>query len=104
MNLEKIKAIAQSLDAGTVQSFVHAARLAVEAIINEADQVAATATPDKVDYATADHDRSSPAGGWIVPDELRHAGQAMVEAISAEKWVDGFVTAVKAMALIAAAA
>jgi hypothetical protein len=104
MNLEKIKAIAESLDAGTVQSFVHAARLAVEAIINEADQVAKAATPAATDYATADHDRSSPAGGWILPDELRNANTAMVEAIAAEKWVDGFVTAVKAMALVAAAA
>jgi hypothetical protein len=104
MNLERIAEIARSLDQATIQSFVHAARLTVEAIIGEADKAAAAQTPGTTDYRTATHDRSAPAGGWIVPDEVRHTSRAMVEAIAAEKWVDGFVTAVKAIAMIAAAA
>lgn len=35
-----------------------------------------------------------PKGGWISPNELRQQNQQMIEAISNEKWLDGFTIAV----------
>lgn len=102
MELSTIKTIADKLDLATIQSFTRAALDVIQVVLNEAEKRAATATPDKVDYAHADHDWSAPAGGWLTPDEIRTAITEITEAIAAEKWFDGFVAAVKMMAACAA--
>lgn len=102
MNIDTLKKVAAALDADTLKSFVHTARLTIDAIASEQRAAAAKAAPQPIDYAAADHDRSAPAGGWIDPQEVKALSAAMTEAIAAEKWADGFVTAIQLLAMVGA--
>ena len=48
-----------------------------------------------VDYGTAQVGSVGPAGGWLSDGEVKAVAQRMTEAISAEKWFDGFVFAMQ---------
>lgn len=89
------ESIARNVDASAAQAFVQAARHVVDALQIEGQRVRETQTPGAVDYETAGLSRAAPAGGWISSDELRAATQRMAEAIAAEKWIDGMVTAIR---------
>lgn len=43
-----------------------------------------------------------PKGGWINPTELRQKNQEMIEAITNEKWLDGFIKAFQLLVTIIA--
>lgn len=88
------------LDAGTARAFVTAARHVIDALLIEAARVQQTQTPGATDYASADVSREAPGGGWISDAELRGVTQRMTEAVAAEKWVEGAVFAVQAIALL----
>ena len=102
MTLEQIKGVAEKLDPATIQTFVHTARLVVEAVADEAQASASTQMPGQTDYATATLDHSTPAGGWLNVEQIRETSRKMTEAVAAEKWVDGFICAVQFMAMIGA--
>ncbi|MBK8913585.1 MAG: hypothetical protein IPM64_03120 [Phycisphaerales bacterium] len=98
MNLDLILG---AIDAPTARRFVEAARHVVDALLIEAERVRQVQTPAPLDYAgSAGLSRQSPPGGWISSDELRAATQRMSEALAAEKWREGFVAAIAAIALI----
>lgn len=88
-------AVLQNIDARTAQQFVVAARHVIDALLIEAQRVEQTHTPAPVDYAVADLPRSAPPGGWISPSELHNTARSMAEAIAAERWTDGLLTALR---------
>ncbi len=92
----------QSIDTNTAQAFVTAARHVIDALLIEGERIQETQTPPTVDYENAELPRSSPAGGWLSHSELRQAAQRMAEAIAAEKWADGVLFAIRALALLGA--
>lgn len=87
--------LANQLDVGTAKAFVQAARNVIDAMMIEARRVQQTQTPGTKSYATAELSRAAPPGGWISPTELAATQQRMLEAISAEKWADGFIAAMR---------
>lgn len=95
-----IEQIASRIDAGSAQAFVRAARHVIDAMMIEANHVQQTQTPGQTDYANVGLTREAPAGGWISRSEIHAAQQQMTEAISAEKWVEGFAAAVRVLQLI----
>jgi len=90
----------RQIDAGTARAFVAAARHVIDALLIEAERVQQTQTPAARDYNAAELSREAPAGGWLSHAELREAARRMSEALATEKWVDGFVAAVKLMAAL----
>lgn len=90
-----MQAIASRIDVETARTFVRAARRVVDAMLLEAQEVRATETPGRRDYAQAALDRSTPAGGWLSQDTLRRTTQELAEAIAAERWTDGVVCALR---------
>lgn len=94
--------IVNQIDAGTARSFVSAARHFIDALLIEGQRVQSTATPQPRDYnAGAGLSRETPAGGWIGDEELRGTMQRMAESLAAEKWTEGAVFAVRALAMLA---
>lgn len=89
--------VVKRLDGPTARAFVEPARNVVAALLIEAEQVQAQQTPPPHDYRSAELSRESPAGGWLAPSELRRMAQELAEAVAAERWVDGFVTAVRVL-------
>ena len=102
MTLEQLNAILPKLTPQVMQNFVHAARTFIDSVAVEAAAVAAKETPGATDYRTANHDRSPPTGGWIDFDEVRQKSKQMTEAIAAEKFADGVITTLQALALFGA--
>ncbi len=94
----------QRIDPAAAQAFVRAARAVIDALLIEGERVRQTQTPAARDYETAELSRETPAGGWLGHEELRAAAQQMAEAIATEKWLDGVIFAVKALAVAGAAA
>ena len=97
-----LNSILSKIDARTARAFVTAARHLIDALLIEAQSVREAQAPTVRDYATADLPREAPAGGWLSHDELRAAAQRMAEAIAAEKWVDGALFAIRALAAVGA--
>lgn len=95
--------LAKGLDAGAVRAFVTAARHVIDALMIEATRLEQVRTPGVRDYATAELSREAPGGGWIASDELRATTQKLTEAIAAEKWVEGFVVAVRLLSALGGA-
>ena len=89
------KAILDQIDAGTARSFVSATRNVIDAMLIEAARVEQTSAPQVRDYDSAELSRETPGGGWISHEELRATTQRMAEAIAAEKWTDGMMTAMR---------
>lgn len=99
--MELANAVRQ-IDAGTARAFVSAARHFIDALLIEGQRVQSTATPVGHDYETGQRlSRETPAGVWISNEELRGAMQRMAESLAAEKWVEGALFAVRAVALLA---
>ena len=94
------KQLARAIDAETARAFVGAARNVIDAMLIEAQRVAQTKTPQRVDYNTAALPDATPAGGWISHEELRATSQRLAEAIATEKWIDGVVFAARMFAAI----
>lgn len=97
-------AVARRIDAQTARTFVTAARHVVDALLIEAEHVRTTQAPTTVDYNAAGLPRDAVPGGWISIDEVRDGSRRMAESIAAEKWVDGFLVAVKLLAALGVAA
>lgn len=95
-----LKSIAAQLDLQTARAFVGAARHVIDAMLIEAERVRQTQTPGRKDYTAAGLDRSTPGGGWISHEELRATAQEMSEAIAAERWIDGFMAAMKLLMMV----
>jgi hypothetical protein len=85
----------KSIDADTARAFVTAARRMIDALLVEAERVHATQTPADRDYNAGELSRATPPGGWLPHEELREAARRMGEAIAAEKWTEGLLTALK---------
>lgn len=90
----------QQIDAGTAKAFVSATRNIIDALLIEGQRVRQAGPPAVRDYRQAELDRSAPGAGWLTDEELRAATQRMAEAIAAERWTDGFVFALSAIALL----
>jgi predicted phage gp36 major capsid-like protein len=97
-----LKRIAEQLDLTTVRAFVGAARHVIDALLIEGERVRQAQAPAARDYASAELDRGAPGGGWISHEELRATAQRMSEAIAAERWVEGFVAAVRLLSMVRA--
>lgn len=95
-----IEQIAGRIDASAAQAFVRAARHVIDAMMIEANRVQQTQTPGHTDYASAELSRAAPPGGWISQSELNEAQQKMTEALAAEKWTEGFATAIRVLKMI----
>jgi hypothetical protein len=91
------RTVIQNIDAGTARAFVSAARHLIDALLIEAERSRATQTPAARDYESATLARTAPPDGWLSPDALRATAQRMSEALTAEKWMDGFLAALKAL-------
>jgi hypothetical protein len=85
----------KSIDADTARAFVTAARRMIDALLIEAERVRAAQSPTDRDYDAGELSRATPAGGWLPHEELREAARRMGEAIAAEKWTEGLLTALK---------
>ncbi len=92
----------QQIDANTAQAFVRAARHVIDALLIEAERVRQVQTPGARDYLGGGLSREAPGGGWISHEELRNTTQKLSEAISAEKWTDGLLTAIRLIVLLGA--
>ncbi len=90
-----MKELVEQIDAETARAFVVAARNVVDALLIETDRVQQASTPGGTDYNAAELPQSTPAGGWISHTELRTVSQRLAEAISAEKWLDGLLAALR---------
>jgi hypothetical protein len=99
-----LQSILKQIDAPTAEAFVRAARNVIDAMLIEVQRVRAVSTPEPRDYNAAALPRAAPPGGWLSADELRQTTQELTEAIAAEKWVDGVLFAVKALAIVGGAA
>lgn len=95
-----IVGIAERVDARVAQSFVRAAFNVLTAMTVEVERGKPARPPGERDYNAAGLSREGPAGGWISDGELRAATQRISEAIAAEKWSEGFVFAIQAMAML----
>lgn len=95
-----LKSIAERLDVQTARAFVGAARHVIDAMLIEAERVRQAQTPGRKDYRAGELSRETPGGGWLSHDELRAASQQMSEAIAGERWVDGFVAAMRVLAAV----
>lgn len=93
--------IAARVDERAARAFVNATWNVVQAMLVRAEEAQPAGTPQPRDYEReAAFSRETPAGGWIAPQELRAMTQRMAEAIAAEKWVEGVVFAIQAIALL----
>jgi hypothetical protein len=99
-----LQSILKQIDAPTAEAFVRAARSIIDALLIEAQRVREISAPEPCDYNTATLPRATPPGGWLSADELRRTTQQLTEAMVAEKWVDGLLFAVKALAILGGAA
>lgn len=95
--------IAKGLSEQTLKGFVNAVNEIVKQIAGTPVGGVSTA-PTPVDYAHAEITVGVPPGGWLSVEEFRDASRRMTEAIAAEKWVEGFITAVQIMIMIGGAA
>lgn len=102
MNLETIRNVAARLDGKSIAAFVHTARVVIDAVAAEREQALSESAPQPIDYATARHDHAAPPGGPLSVGELRARSAEMVQAIAAEKWVDGFVSCLQLLAAVGA--
>lgn len=97
-----LSGIVNQIDAGTARSFVSAARHFIDALLIEGQRVQSTATPQPRDYNAGEGlSRETPPRGWIANEELRGTMQRMAESLAAEKWTEGALFAIRAMALLA---
>lgn len=94
------QAVLASMTPENVRAFVEAARNVIQACMVELEKVSAIQTPKPTDYTTAELNASAPPGGWITDTELRNTVQKMNEAIAAERWVDGALFVIKAIAVL----
>lgn len=92
--------IANRVDASAAQAFVSAAMHVLNAAMVEAERARPELPPGERDYERAGLSRETPGGGWISHGELRRATQEISEAIAAEKWAQGFVFALQAIAML----
>lgn len=95
-----IAAIAERVDARVAQSFVRAAFNVLTAMTAEVTRAKPARPPGQRDYNAAGLSREGPAGGWISDSELRAATQRISEAITTEKWGEGFMFALQAIAML----
>lgn len=92
--------ILEKIDVTTLRAFIGAALRVVDALLIEAERAGPLGTPAPRDYRHADMPRTAPPGGWLSAGELRSTAQRMSEAVAAERWVEGFTTAVKLLAVV----
>jgi hypothetical protein len=95
-----IASLAKQIEPETARAFVSAARHVIDAAMLEAERVNRAMTPPARDYASSTLDRSTPAGGWITPEELREAARQVGEAMADERWNEGIGAVLKSLALI----
>jgi hypothetical protein len=98
-----LQSIVRKIDTPTAQAFVSAARHVIDALLIEAHRVQAAQTPPPRDYNAAELPRAAAPGGWLTDDELHETARRLAEAIAAEKWVEGFVLALKMLAALGGA-
>jgi hypothetical protein len=96
----EFRTIVQQLNPATARAFVQATRNVIDALMIEGARVREARGPEPRDYEQAGFSRAAPPGGWIAPEELRGVLQKMNEAISLEKWTEGFLFAVRAMSML----
>ncbi|MBL8878140.1 MAG: hypothetical protein JNG88_03380 [Phycisphaerales bacterium] len=93
----------RQLNPATARAFVQATRNVIDALMIEGARVREVQGPQSRDYEHAGLSRETPPGGWIASEELRSTAQRMNEAISLEKWTEGFIFAVRLMSMLGAA-
>jgi hypothetical protein len=90
-----VSSIVRSIDQDTARALVMAARRVIDALLIEGERIRQTQTPAPHDYNAAGLPRATAGGGWLSHEELRDTARRMAEAIAAEKWTDGLITALK---------
>lgn len=101
MDLTTLTRIAEAVDPRTARAFIGATRNVIDALMIENARVTATQTPGQKDYATASLPDAAPPGGWISTSEARATLQKMTEAVTLEKWTEGFIAAIQLVKLMA---
>lgn len=96
----ELKQLVERIDARTARAFVSAARNVMDALVIEAEHVRRAQTPGTRDYGRALLPRSTPAGGWLTPAELRETSQRLAEALAAEKWTEGVLFAMRVLGVM----
>lgn len=97
MNLVQI---ASKLSPETIKQVVAAVFAAVDAAQVESSKRIESGPGHAKDYDAIEPNREGPPGGWIDDAEIRNTCKAMSEAISLEKYVEGFIMAVRIMSMI----
>jgi hypothetical protein len=96
-------AFAKKIDESTAKAFVDATFNVVHAFLLKAEEGGTAVPPEFTDYNTASGlTNNSPVSGWISDDEVRSVLRKQVEAMKVANWVDGFLMAIKLMAMVGA--
>jgi hypothetical protein len=102
MTQERLAALFSSMTPEKIKGFVEGVLEILKIVGDQAAIATADATPGARDYRTAEFDRSAPAGGWMLPAEVKERSRLMAEAIAAEKWEEAAILALKVAAVLAA--
>lgn len=94
-----IEEIVKTLNIEDVKKFVIAVNNIVSQLLVQPTQTGPVDNAP-IDYNAKQMPDYKPKGGWINVDELRNKNQQMTEAISLEKWTDGFIFALQALAAV----
>lgn len=86
-----------------VKRFLFAVESLVNALLLAEELPREARMPQEHDYTKATLPREAPPLGWLSHDQLRESARQMGEAISAEKWTDGFVAAIRLISLFTGA-
>jgi hypothetical protein len=95
-----LTALLSSVRPETARAFVTATWSVIQAVRAELDESAQRRTPAGRDYRERSLSRTAPAGGWLTDEELCKTAEALAEAIAAEKWTDGLITALKLLSAL----
>lgn len=90
-----LKTVLENIDPQTARAFIRATRHVIDAMLIEGARVEQAQTPTPRDYREQGMPRDAPPGGWISSSELRDTAQRLSQALSGEKWLDGFVAALR---------
>ena len=103
-DLSKIKLFTDQLDPATIKSFLVAAKNVADQLVVQVKQAKSTSTPGPTNYLDPNGglDRSAPEGGWLTPETLQNYSQRMTEALTAEKWEEGFVACLALLSAVGA--
>lgn len=101
MNPQAVLNVANTLDLDAVKAFVLGAAKMVDNLMIKSEPVTLEPDAKPTDWNAQTLPNNKPEHGWISPSQLHAVNQKMIESIKAENWIQGFVTAVELIAMVA---